>query len=86
MGSDRGFDRLRVRKNVILLMPSETLLREGPRSSYANAFPAGRAGFEPAVEIYGPDNRLAGGPIRPLWHLPNIPLSSQRKERDSNPR
>ena len=31
---------------------------------------AGRAGFEPAVEIYSPDNRLAGGPIRPLWHLP----------------
>ena len=30
---------------------------------------AGRAGFEPAVEFY-PDNRLAGGPNQPLWHLP----------------
>ena len=30
---------------------------------------AERAGFEPAVEVYSPYNRLAGGPIRPLWHL-----------------
>jgi hypothetical protein len=30
---------------------------------------AGRVGFEPTVEYY-PDNHLAGGPIRPLWHLP----------------
>ncbi len=47
---------------------------------------AGREGFEPSVEIYSPDNRLAGGPIRPLWHLPSIQLSNRRKERDSNPR
>ena len=26
-------------------------------------------GFEPMTEFY-PGNRLAGGPIRPLWHLP----------------
>ena len=32
-----------------------------------------------------PYNRLAGGPIRPLWHLPNLP-SYQRREWDSNPR
>jgi hypothetical protein len=30
---------------------------------------AGRVGFEPTVEFY-PDNHLAGGPNRPLWHLP----------------
>ncbi len=30
----------------------------------------GRWGFEPAAEIYRPGNRLAGSPIRPLWHLP----------------
>ena len=30
---------------------------------------AGREGFEPSVEFY-PDNRLAGGPNQPLWHLP----------------
>ncbi len=32
---------------------------------------AGREGFEPSVEFY-PDNRLAGGPDRPLRHLPTI--------------
>jgi hypothetical protein len=31
---------------------------------------AGRQGFEPWAEIYSPSNRLAGGPNRPLWHLP----------------
>ena len=31
---------------------------------------AGRQGFEPWVEIYCPHNRLAGGPDRPLRHLP----------------
>ena len=36
---------------------------------------AGRAGFEPAVEVYSPDNRLAGDPIRPLWHLPDYVIS-----------
>ena len=30
---------------------------------------AGRVGFEPTVE-FNPDNHLAGGPNRPLWHLP----------------
>ena len=30
---------------------------------------AGRVGFEPTVE-HKPDNHLAGGPNRPLWHLP----------------
>ena len=33
---------------------------------------AGRAGFEPAVEV-SPDNHLAGGPNQPLWHLPDCP-------------
>jgi len=33
---------------------------------------AGRAGFEPAVEVLFPDNHLAGGPIQPLWHLPKL--------------
>ena len=32
---------------------------------------AGRVGFEPTVECY-PDNHLAGGPNRPLWHLPGF--------------
>ena len=32
---------------------------------------AGRVGFEPTVE-FDPDNHLAGGPNRPLWHLPVI--------------
>jgi hypothetical protein len=32
---------------------------------------AGRVGFEPTVE-FDPDNHLAGGPNRPLWHLPII--------------
>ena len=31
---------------------------------------AGGTGFEPAFR-YNPENRLAGGPIRPLWHPPN---------------
>ena len=30
---------------------------------------AGRQGFEPWVEV-SPHSRLAGGPNRPLWHLP----------------
>ena len=30
---------------------------------------AGRMGFEPMTE-FKPGNRLAGGPNRPLWHLP----------------
>ncbi len=30
---------------------------------------AGRQGFEPWAEFYS-GNRLAGGPNRPLWHLP----------------
>src|SRR5689334_15950742 len=28
-------------------------------------------------------NRLAGGPVRPLWHLP---IETERRGRDSNPR
>ena len=44
---------------------------------------AGREGFEPSVE-YNPDNHLAGGPDRPLRHLPVLLL--WRRERDSNPR
>ena len=32
-------------------------------------FGAGRTGFEPAV-LVAKHNRLAGGPNRPLWHLP----------------
>jgi hypothetical protein len=28
-------------------------------------------GFEPMTEFY-PGNRLAGGPNRPLWHLPKM--------------
>ena len=32
-----------------------------------------------------PDNRLAGGPIRPLWHLPSMRFV-ERREWDSNPR
>ena len=46
---------------------------------------AGREGFEPSVEFY-PDNRLAGGPNQPLWHLPNYQVVVRRRERDSNPR
>lgn len=33
------------------------------------SFLAGRTGFEPANR-YNTVNRLAGGPNRPLWHLP----------------
>ena len=32
-------------------------------------YAAGGTGFEPAFR-YNPENRLAGGPIRPLWHPP----------------
>ena len=32
---------------------------------------AGRQGFEPWVGYYS-NNHLAGGPIRPLWHLPGL--------------
>ena len=36
---------------------------------------------------YKPDNRLAGGPNQPLWHLPReFGLQVQRREWDSNPR
>lgn len=41
---------------------------------------AGRTGFEPATEVYGPGNRLAGGPIRPLWHLPSRPYFTRKLE------
>ena len=34
-------------------------------------YQAGRQGFEPWVEFYS-DNHLAGGPDRPLRHLPKI--------------
>jgi hypothetical protein len=34
------------------------------------SYAAGGTGFEPAFR-YNPKNRLAGGPIRPLWHPPN---------------
>lgn len=34
-------------------------------------------GFEPMTEFY-PGNRLAGGPNRPLWHLPNLGRSLSR--------
>jgi hypothetical protein len=43
--------------------------KKTPASMRANN-PAGRAGFEPAVEV-SPDNHLAGGPNQPLWHLPD---------------
>ncbi len=33
-----------------------------------------------------PYNRLAGGPNRPLWHLPLIKLLNERRGWDSNPR
>lgn len=46
---------------------------------------AGRQGFEPWVEV-SPHSRLAGGPNRPLWHLPVSICNCQRRERDSNPR
>jgi hypothetical protein len=46
----------------------------GPAVFLLFNFLAGRAGFEPAVESLSPDNRLAGGPDRPLWHLPDIHL------------
>jgi hypothetical protein len=36
---------------------------------------AGGTGFEPAIR-FNPDNRLAGGPIRPLWHPPMVLLLS----------
>ena len=39
-------------------------------SNYESFFPAGRAGFEPAAELF-PSTHLAGEPNRPLWHLPN---------------
>lgn len=36
---------------------------------------------------YKPVNRLAGGPNRPLWHLPRYAVvKTERSERDSNPR
>ena len=38
-------------------------------------FRAGKEGFEPSVRFY-PDNRLAGDPNQPLWHLP-IPTESK---------
>ncbi len=38
---------------------------------FALVLMAGKGGFEPPVEFY-PNNHLAGGPIQPLWHLPNI--------------
>ena len=33
---------------------------------------AGREGFEPSVEVLIPYNHLAGDPVQPLRHLPNI--------------
>lgn len=40
---------------------------------------AGGTGFEPAIR-YNPDNRLAGGPIRPLWHPPNCDIRATRSK------
>ncbi len=40
---------------------------------------AGREGFEPSDEVLSPVNRLAGGPIRPLWHLPECLRSVYHK-------
>ena len=37
---------------------------------------AGREGFEPSVEFY-PDNHLAGGPDRPLRHLPGVTIMAE---------
>jgi hypothetical protein len=57
-----------------------TSLKKNARSAASisrvkiNRRQAERAGFEPAVEVYSSYNRLAGGPIRPLWHLSNIHL------------
>ena len=42
-------------------------------------YKAGRQGFEPWVGFYS-DNHLAGGPDRPLWHLPNVRLLSLAEE------
>lgn len=49
-------------------------------------------GFEPMNDFYIV-NRLAGGPNRPLWHLPEgrshyfiSTVLLRRRERDSNPR
>ena len=46
-----------------------TIYPQDLRSVILQSILAERAGFEPAVEVYSPYNRLAGGPIRPLWHL-----------------
>ena len=35
---------------------------------------SGEGGIRTRGRGYSPDNRLAGDPIRPLWHLPNIPV------------
>jgi hypothetical protein len=56
---------------------AHTVVNEKKKSFLRRISQAGREGFEPSVEFY-PDNHLAGGPNRPLWHLPStaiIPLS-----------
>jgi hypothetical protein len=42
-----------------------------PDSKAGRLSVAGRTGFEPAVG-FKTDNRLAGGPNQPLWHLPEF--------------
>jgi hypothetical protein len=32
----------------------------------------GEGGIRTRGRGFSPDNRLAGGPIQPLWHLPNF--------------
>ena len=61
---NQSFLRSRRDSNARPLSPQPSALSTELREQKA-----GRAGFEPAVEFY-PDNRLAGGPNQPLWHLP----------------
>ena len=42
-------------------------------------YQAERQGFEPWVGFYS-DNHLAGGPNRPLWHLPSNGNNSRAEE------
>ena len=54
-----------------------------PLSYRRSSYIGGEAGIRTLEGAFWPLNRLAGGPDRPLWHLPRV---RERRERDSNPR